>query len=54
VPPAAASIHFGFYMAGFGTAYARHIELVAVDVGAARPLEAGLPASPANLQLELA
>jgi hypothetical protein len=54
VPPAASSIHFGFYLSGFGAAYARKLDLTAIDAAeAVNPTVSGLPASPANLQLEL-
>jgi Glyoxalase superfamily protein len=55
VPPAAHSIHFGFYLSGFGTAYARNFQLIAVEVSGATSLAASqLPSAPANLQLQVA
>jgi Glyoxalase superfamily protein len=51
VPDAAHSIHFGFYLSGFGTAYARNMALTAAAPSAAA---SDLPASPANMKLEVA
>jgi hypothetical protein len=48
VPEAAHSIHFGLYLSGFGTAYARDMALTATD-----PASTDLPASPSNMQLEV-
>ena len=50
VPEAAHSIHFGLYLSGFGTAYARNMVLTAIAADPANEL----PASPANMQLEVA
>jgi Glyoxalase superfamily protein len=51
VPSTAHSIHFGLYLSGYGTAYARNMVLAATD---SDPAASELPAGPANMQLHVA